>query len=329
MRFLVFISITSIIVSCGLTCLYLSWARRRSILDRPNERSSHAIPTPRGGGVAIIVSFYLMLIILFYEGLIESKLFFALLPGLGIAAIGFIDDLKSLSPLLRLLSQILFATGALIILGGLNLFEGGNSSVLWFALTVFGMVWFINLYNFMDGADGYASMEAIFVALAFYIFTKTEVTILLACAIVGFLFWNWPKAKVFMGDVGSTTLGFILIVIGIYFHNQTTIEIYYFLILTSLFWFDATLTILRRAIKREKLTTAHNKHLYQILIRSGYSHIHTLFLGLTINLALLIICILLNRDVIPIPGAFTAVVVLFLIYDRFVHYVYRGRQYDI
>ena len=103
------------------------------------------------------------------------------------------------------------------------------------------MVWFINLFNFMDGVDGFASVEAIIICAVLFVFSWNFSTILLIVCITGFLCWNWPKAKIFMGDVGSTQLGFILVVFGIYFHNTYEFSILNWIMLASPFWFDATL----------------------------------------------------------------------------------------
>jgi len=134
------------------------------------------------------------------------------------------------------------------------------------------MVWFINLFNFMDGVDGFASTQAIIISAVAFIFTWDLSTILLIACITGFLYWNWPGAKIFMGDVGSTQLGFILVVSGIYFHNIVEFSIMNWIMLASPFWFDATLTLFRRIKNGERLSEAHRKHAYQRIVRAGFSH---------------------------------------------------------
>jgi UDP-N-acetylmuramyl pentapeptide phosphotransferase/UDP-N-acetylglucosamine-1-phosphate transferase len=168
--------------------------------------------------------------------------------------------------------------------------------VLWiFTFGAFiGIIWFINLYNFLDGIDAYASQEAILVTVGMLIISGSSFLGLLIAAVAGFLVWNWPKAKIFMGDVGSTQLGFILIVLGIYFHNSLELNMVNWLILTSLFWFDATYTLFRRWKNKEQLSKAHRKHGYQRLTRAGWSHLKVDIYAIIINLMLIGI-VLLNH----------------------------------
>ena len=273
-----------------LTYFIRKLALKKSILDNPNERSSHTIPTPRGGGLAIVISFYFAVTYYFILGKIESQLFFALLSGIPLIIISIIDDIVSLSPKIRFITQFISSALALFFLKGLHLLDLGFVQLNWlWPLTIFslfGMIWFINLYNFIDGIDGYASMEAIFVSSALYFFTKSEVTLILAIAALGFLPWNWQRAKIFMGDVGSTVIGFILIVFGIYFQNTGEFSIINWLILTSLFWFDATFTLYRRWKNKEQLSVAHRKHAYQRIVQAGWSHQKTTVSGFFINIFL-------------------------------------------
>ena len=205
---------------------------------------------------------------------------------------GILDDIFNLSPKIRFLIQILSVSIALFFLKGLNKLDLGfiiiQAPVFLTIIAAIGIVWFINLYNFIDGIDGYASMEAIFVGGALYYFTKNEIALLLAIATLGFLPWNWQRAKIFMGDVGSTLLGFILIVLGIYFQNKGEFSLINWLILTSLFWFDATSTLYRRWRNKEKLSVAHRKHAYQRIVQAGSSHQRTVIYAIFINLFLLI-----------------------------------------
>jgi Fuc2NAc and GlcNAc transferase len=150
------------------------------------------------------------------------------------------------------------------------------------------MVWFINLFNFMDGVDGFASVEAITICSVLFVFSWGMVNILLIVCIAGFLIWNWPKAKIFMGDVGSTQLGFILVLLGIYYHDRFEFSILNWIMLASPFWFDATLTLFRRWRNGEKLSEAHNKHVYQRIVRSGYSHEQVNYFLILLNFIIVI-----------------------------------------
>ena len=163
-------------------------------------------------------------------------------------------------------------------------------------MAIVGMVWFINLYNFMDGVDGIASVEAIIICLMLFVFSWNIINILLIACVTGFLYWNWPKAKIFMGDVGSTQLGFILVVLGIYFHNTFRFSILNWIMLSSPFWFDATYTLFRRWRNKEQLSQAHRKHVYQRVVQAGFSHQKVNFFLILINI-FIVFMIMLYREV--------------------------------
>lgn len=288
------------------TYLIRQFALRHKILDIPNERSSHSVPTPRGGGLAIVIAWYAGISVLFFLGYIEKQLFLAFLSGILLAGISIIDDLYNIKPLIRFSVQIITAFLAFLSLGGMNQIELSgfviNSKLFIYPVTIIGIVWFINLFNFLDGIDGYASMEAIMVSLVMYLLTGNIACLILIFSVMGFLIWNWPKAKIFMGDIGSTQLGFILIVLGIYFHNQNHLSIINWLMLSSLFWFDATLTLFRRWRNKETLTKAHKKHAYQRIVQSGFSHSKTLLFLIIINLVIILLVYLtIYFDFLLIP----------------------------
>jgi Fuc2NAc and GlcNAc transferase len=274
-----------------LTILFRYLALNRKLLDIPNERSSHSLPTPNGGGVAIVLSWYLGISILYFLNLIPKNLYFALLSGLLLAIISFIDDLIDLKPFIRLITQVFTAILSLYFLRGVNpLIIGRVEISAWYILlpvAVIGIIWFINLFNFLDGIDGYASLEASTIALVMLLITGNPICLILLVSIIGFLPWNWPKAKIFMGDVGSTQLGFVLVVLGIYFHNKAELSIIQWLMLSSLFWFDATLTLFRRWKKGENLSVAHKKHAYQRAVQAGLSHQKTIIISFIINIVII------------------------------------------
>jgi UDP-N-acetylmuramyl pentapeptide phosphotransferase/UDP-N-acetylglucosamine-1-phosphate transferase len=286
-----------------MTWLFRRVSQKRNIVDIPNERSSHTVPTPRGGGLAIVIAWYIGISILFSMGMLERNLYFAFLCGLLLATISLIDDVIDLKPAIRLISQVFTVIAAFVFLGGIHpvlLFEKDViPEMLLYAITILGMVWFINLFNFLDGIDGYASVEAITLAMAFFLFTGQSISLILIASVLGFLIWNWPKAKIFMGDVGSTQLGFILIVLGIYYHNNNSLSIINWLILSVPFWFDATLTLIRRWRNKEKLSQAHRKHIYQRLVQSGFSHLKVDLLLIVLNLILTIIVYLFIKLNLP------------------------------
>ena len=276
------------------------------MFDVPNERSLHEIPTPLSGGTAIVITWYIGITILYYFGIIERGLFFALLCGILLAIVSLIDDLTGLKPFIRLIIHFLTAIAAFYFLGGLRplILPGIDTyfDFLIYPLAIIGMVWFINLFNFMDGVDGFASLEAIIICSVLFTLTWSMVTLLLISCITGFLYWNWPRAKIFMGDVGSTQLGFILVVLGIYFHNIFEFSILNWIMLTSPFWFDATLTLIRRWRNGEKLSEAHRKHVYQRIVQAGFSHEKVNFFLFLINLInILMISIYREIKILQVP----------------------------
>jgi Fuc2NAc and GlcNAc transferase len=282
------------IVSLGLTYLVRKLAIKKNIMDNPNERSSHSIPTPRGGGLAIVIVWFFGLIYLFFNNIIEDHLFYSLLSGMLLAVVSFLDDIFDLKPSIRLLTQAITAGAALFFLGGFqqNIFDNQIVFIIINVVVFIGLIWFINLYNFLDGIDGYASQEAILVAIGMFIITGDLIFGLLISSVAGFLIWNWPKAKIFMGDVGSTQLGFAIAILGIYVNNTQELNIFNWLILTSVFWFDASFTLFQRWKGKEKISQAHRKHAYQRLVRGGFSHQKVTILAIFMNIILLSIVIL-------------------------------------
>jgi Fuc2NAc and GlcNAc transferase len=226
-----------------------------------------------------------------------------------IALVSLIDDIKGLKPIIRLIVHFITAILAFYFLKGLRPLVmpeiSFNYNFLVYPLAIIGMVWFINLFNFMDGVDGFASVEAITISAVLFVMSWNIITILLIVCVTGFLCWNWPKAKIFMGDVGSTQLGFILVVLGIYFHNTFEFSILNWIMLTSPFWFDATLTLIRRWRNKEKISEAHRKHVYQRTVQAGFSHEKVNLFLILLNL-LIITLIIIYREFkflqIPIFG---------------------------
>jgi UDP-N-acetylmuramyl pentapeptide phosphotransferase/UDP-N-acetylglucosamine-1-phosphate transferase len=294
----------------------MRYAVRNKMIVVPNERSLHDLPTPKGGGIAIVLTWYAGITILFFCGIIERNLFFALLSGILLAIVSLIDDINGLKPLIRLIIQFLTAILAFIFLGGLRPLIMPQISInydfLVYPVAIVGIVWFINLFNFMDGVDGFASTEAIIICSVLFLASGNLINLLLISCVFGFLAWNWPKAKIFMGDVGSTQLGFILVILGIYYHNIYKFSILNWIMLSSPFWFDATLTLYRRWRNGEKLSEAHRKHVYQRIVQAGFSHLKVNIWLIIINcFVLLFILIYREFKFLQIPLFFLT---LFLFY---------------
>ena len=285
-----------------LTALLRRYALARSLLDVPNARSSHSLPTPRGGGVAIVVAFLLGLCVAFFTGLgIAAELFYALLgAGLGIALLGFLDDHGHIAARWRLLGHFLAAAWALYWLGGLPPLAvfGGLLQLSWIGhvLAAFYLVWLLNLYNFMDGIDGIASVEAICVCLGgaiLYALLETSLLtdlplLMLAAAVLGFLLWNFPPARIFMGDAGSGFLGIVLGVLSLQAAWTNPLLLWAWLILLGVFIVDATLTLLRRLLRGEKVYEAHRSHAYQYASRRFGRHLPVTMAVAALNLVWLL-----------------------------------------
>ena len=274
----------------AIACLsfLLTWILRRyalahSVMDVPNARSSHSVPTPRGGGVAIVLSFLVALLLVSLAGLLPWPATWALLGAGGcVAALGFLDDHGHIAARWRLLGHFLAAAWTLFWLGGvppLMLF-GFMLDLGWLGLGMGALylVWLLNLYNFMDGIDGIASVEAICVglggALLYGLLGELQLIVLplvLVAAVTGFLFWNFPPARIFMGDAGS---GFIGITLGILSLQAAWVApqlLWSWLILLGVFVVDATFTLLRRFKRGDKVYEAHRSHSYQYASRQ-YGH---------------------------------------------------------
>ena len=296
----------------------MRYAVRNKMTVVPNERSLHENPTPKGGGIAIVLTWYIGILVLFFSGIIERSLFFALLSGIILAIVSLIDDIRGLKPFIRLIVQFITAIIAFNFLHGLRPLVmpeiNFNYNLVVYPIAIIGMVWFINLFNFMDGVDGFASLEALIICALFFVFTWSLATILLIACITGFLYWNWPKASIFMGDVGSTQLGFILVVFGIYYHNTFDFSILNWIMLTSPFWFDATLTLLRRWRNGENLSEAHRKHVYQRMVQAGSSHEQVNVYLLMINVFIIFLIILYREfKILQIPLFAVSLIFFYLI----------------
>jgi Fuc2NAc and GlcNAc transferase len=287
------IYIVLLFVSFGLTYLIKNYAIKKSLVDIPNDRSSHHVATPHGGGVAIAITWFLGLSYLYYVDDISSQLYMALAVGLVIAIVSYIDDLIELSPKLRLSAQACVAFMGLYFLGGfqeLNFFFFTIENQIFTNIFAFFMIiWFINLYNFLDGINGYGGGEAIFLGLAGFLLFGGSHFIVLVVAVLGFLVWNWGNAKIFMGDVGSTLLGYNVAIFTLYYANQDANDFWVWIILFGVFWFDATFTLVKRALSHEKLSQAHKKHVYQRLTQGGWSHVRVSSWMLVLNALLFLI----------------------------------------
>lgn len=294
------------LLTWALTAAVRVYALSRSMLDIPNARSSHSVPTPRGGGVAIVVSFLVGLVTLVVLGAgVPLAVFWALLgAGGGIAVLGFLDDHGHIAARWRLLGHFLAALLALYLLNGLpalSLFGLTlDFGLFGYILAAFYLVWLLNLYNFMDGIDGIASIEAVCVclggAICFWLVEGGSglntaflspglyLPILLAAAVLGFLLWNFPPAKIFMGDAGSGFLGIALGILSLQAAWLDASLFWCWLILLGVFIVDASVTLFRRLMRGDKVYEAHRSHAYQFASRRYGRHLPVTTAVLLINL---------------------------------------------
>lgn len=264
-----------LLLSYLLTGALRRYALTTKLLDIPNHRSSHVVPTPRGGGLSFVVCFMLVVIALTTLKLITLSMCLVLVGGgFCIALLGFLDDNASLPAKWRLLGHFTICGISLYLMGGMPaitfLYWVLPSGLVANTLAVFYLVWLLNLYNFMDGIDGIAGVEAVTVcistSLLYFLQVSTIATLLpisLAFAVGGFLLWNFPPARIFMGDAGSGFLGFILGILSIYAAGMNEALFWSWLILLGVFISDATVTLFVRCFSGEPIFDAHCSHAYQ------------------------------------------------------------------
>jgi len=258
------------------------------LLDHPNDRSLHTHPTPRTGGVAILAAVLAGGAgIVFVTGAKET-VFGWLLIALGtVAIVSYMDDRKHLAPGTRIVAHV--SAAAILVQGGFfigsEIWPGGYESlptVAVVAISVLYIVWMLNLYNFMDGMDGFAGGMTVigfgfFAALGWradhMLFSSLSMVVAAACA--GFLLFNFPPARIFMGDTGSSTLGLLAAAFSLWGAQERIFPFWAALLIFSPFIVDATVTLLRRVARRERIWEAHKTHYYQRLVQLGWGHRRT------------------------------------------------------
>jgi Fuc2NAc and GlcNAc transferase len=257
----------------------------RNMMDVPNARSSHVLPTPRGGGVAIVVAFLGGVVVAWMLNLVEAHLTVAVVgSGALVAAVGLADDRYGLPAVPRLIVHTVAAAWAVYWLGGLPpvtvLWHTANFGIAGDVLAVLALVWLLNLYNFMDGIDGIAGVECVTVCAGAATLTLLPLDArapmlgpaMLGASALGFLFWNVPPARIFMGDAGSGFLGITLGVLALDATRQSPQAIWSWLILLLVFVVDASVTLVRRVTRGARPHEAHRTHAYQYAARRHRGH---------------------------------------------------------
>jgi Fuc2NAc and GlcNAc transferase len=328
----IWVIVGAFLVAAVATGLMRSYALQKELLDIPNSRSSHSSPTPRGGGVAIVAAFLVGVLAIAFARELSLAVATALVAGGGaIAAVGFLDDRRALRASVRFVVQLGAALVVVSLLGGISdrtLAQWGlHGHGVWLGATfaVLALVWVTNLFNFMDGIDGIAASESAFIAGAaawiyWYHGGDAGLTISMLClaaASLGFLKWNWPPARIFMGDVGSGFIGFSLAALGLATSRPGIVPIEVWVILAGVFLVDATVTLIRRVARGDRWFEAHRIHAYQHLARRWNSHIPVTMLVIFINIVWLLPWALIaagfpTRAPLSVAAALIPLVALFL-----------------
>jgi Fuc2NAc and GlcNAc transferase len=308
------IVVAAVFLAWLLTSVVRRHAVARAILDLPNDRSLHQTPTPRGGGLAIVV---VLLTFLLLAGTIQLVSWNVVI-GIGggstaVALVGWFDDVSSLPAPRRLVVHFVAAIWAVVWLGGFGFARFGRDEV-YLGLTgdllaVLGIVWATNLFNFMDGSDGIVAVEVISIGaiggtllLAMGSPGLGTLTLVLAGATLGFAWWNWAPARIFLGDVGSGFVGFVVATLAVASENAHALPVAAWAVLSSVFLVDATLTLARR-LRMGHWSEPHRTHAYQLAIQSGMSHEAVAESVAAVNLALGILAIVAVRGFVPLAAA--------------------------
>jgi len=325
---IIVVSLALLVASAFITRQLVMNSHRFSQMDIPNERSSHQTPTPRGGGIAFVatslVGFLLLLLI---NNLDNADVLALCGAGIIVAIAGHLDDRQRISGATVRLA--VHAIGAIILIVGIgfpsqiSLFDRTvNTGTIGSILGVLYLVWLLNLFNFMDGTDGIAASEAIFVLLAGAILNHhvlsginhSAAALILAASIFGFLLYNWSPAEIFMGDVGSGYLGIAIGGLSLMAAKQQPELLWVWIILLGVFVSDATITLIRRLLGKQKPHVAHRSHAYQHLAIRFNSHTKISLVVLAVNVAWLfpIAFLVANKQLAGTTGVVIAYVPLLI-----------------
>lgn len=282
----ILLALAAFIISLLLTQRFCDPASRFHILDQPNDRSLHTLPTPRSGGLAILSAVYVcgMAAIYWLGRSPDSAYGWIGGAGLLVSGVSYIDDRLTLPSGLRFIVHILAAviiTFSGFVINRLALPGLDLSWPYWIGIvfTLLFVVWMLNLYNFMDGMDGFAGGMTVigfgtFALLGLFAGSTlfAALNLIIAAAAMGFLVFNFPPARIFMGDVGSSTLGFLAASMSLWAAHEQVFPFWVAVLVFSPFIVDATVTLLRRLLLGEKVWQAHKTHYYQRLVQAGWGH---------------------------------------------------------
>lgn len=291
----------SLVVTALLTPLLRPWLLRRRMIDWPEERRSHQQPTPRGGGLAMWLGLVIGLV---WAADLNLSTLFILKFATVLALLGWLDDSRSVPVGVRLLVMLAAALGLVVFYGPVSSLDmrAWQFHGPW-VLSILGLiavVWLINLHNFMDGSDGLAAAQGTWASglLGGLLYSGGEVSVglaglAMAGASLGFLLWNRPPARLFMGDVGSLMLGGMIGLLAYVGAASGILSIWLSLIVCSVFVVDATATLLRRGLTQGQWYTAHREHAYQRLMTAGCGHGQVWLIYAALNMLLVLPSVIL------------------------------------
>ncbi len=322
------------VISAGTTWLLFSNRLANHLLDHPNERSLHDAPKPRIGGIGIGIALLIALIAVPFIGFtLLAKSGYIAAGALVVLVISFMDDVRSLSAGLRI--PFHFLAAGLLIVAGLSLQKISVADAEFplpvsagIVVSILYVVWMINLYNFMDGMDGFAGGMAVigFGVLGLLAVDGgspfiAAVSLSIAGAALGFLVFNFPPARVFMGDVGASTLGFFAAALTLWADRAQVVPLWISVLIFSPFVADATVTLFRRAVNREKVWLAHRNHYYQKLVRLGWGHRKTVIAEYLLMLACAISAVIAAR--LGPTGQWIVLTLWLLAYGALIYLIHR------
>lgn len=288
------LSVFFILLSFVCTKLFCGIAQNSKLIDKPNDRTLHLKPTVRGGGIVFIgLSLLILPFIWYFTGTLYKESVFLLLCILLIAGVSFFDDIYDLPIKIRLGVQCIVAFILAVFIRpeklDFILFSVSHDYII-IPFVFFMVIWAINHFNFMDGLDGFCASQAIYLLASYFILFNVPHALvyqdfcwILICSLIGFLIFNFPPARLFMGDVGSASLGLIIFSMALIAQQKYQIPIVYWFMLNSLFLFDSTVTLLRRIMNKEQWFAPHKKHAYQRLKQFGMDTRFILFAQLLMN----------------------------------------------
>ena len=319
---IIIVSLALLVASGFITRQLVINSHRFSKMDIPNERSSHQTPTPRGGGLSFVATSIVGFLLLILNNTLDRVDLLALCcAGIIVAIAGHLDDRQKISG--ATIRLVLHAIGAIILVVGIGfpaqiaLFDRiVNTGIVGSILGVLYLMWLLNLFNFMDGTDGIAASETIFVCTAgailnYHVFSDINLSaaaIILATSTIGFLPFNWSPARIFMGDVGSGYLGIVIGGLSLIAAKQQPDLFWVWIILLAVFVSDATVTLIHRLTRKQKPHVAHRSHAYQHLAIQFNSHAKVSLIVLAINVVWLfpIAFLVANADISAATGVLVA-----------------------